>query len=948
MLSPWSTAVFCGLVVGYSLPLAAQSVTTEDENLQFFESKVRPLLIEKCLECHSAKESSGGLSLEAKEGWQHGGDSGPAIDLDHWDKSLIWKAVQYRNPHLQMPPESKLADSQIDVFRTWISQGAFDPRTQATSKNKDRSGLVVENAQQHWAYRKIQRPSVEPSKAAGHPIDVFLTAQQNAAEIQPADKATWPVLLQRLSVDLHGLRPGMNWLSDNTVANRDQYEKVVDELLASPRFGERFARHWMDAVRFAESITLRGFVLPDAWRYRNYLIRSFNADKPANEFLREQIAGDLMAAANLEHRRDQLTATTMLALGDTNLEEQDKKQLEMDYVDEQLDMIGKVFLGQTIGCARCHDHKFDPIPTRDYYALAGILKSSVALEHSNVSNWVKVPLPMDPESAHAYEQMESSKTKIKKQQDELKKLLQSEPKGSLVRAKTELDGIVIDDVDAKRVGQWHASDFVKAFVGVSYLHDGAQDKGTKTITFEPKSIRPGTYKVRLSFATGTNRTKSAMVRVFSADGEDVVRVDQSVKPKDDGLWQTLGTYRFEQGGQAFVIVSNEDSVGHVVADAVQFLAESNPATPPGDKLASAQPTPSRESADEMRKKVAELDSELKALQSKLDARPAVMSVRPLPKPMDLAIHVRGSVHQLGAVVPRGFLSCASESSQTVPISSDSNGRLELANWITSSENPLTARVYVNRIWSWLMGDGIVRTVDNFGTTGEPPSNPELLDWLTSEFIAQGWSTKWLVREIVLSNAYQLASQAPAKTIEQDPDNRTFARGTVRRLDAESIRDTLLNISGELDLAASLDSVIPLNTKEDYQFKHQVRYRSVYGPVFRNSPLELYTEFDGANTSFPVSKRSRSTVAPQALAVLNSHWVAERVCKFARRLSDISTSKQSRVDACFAAIVSRHPTREEREWATGLIGAEESAENDDSVWISLVHSLIASLDFRFIE
>ncbi len=943
----------CAWALLACVPLFSQD--SVDGRQDFFERKVRPLLVERCLECHSTEtETNGGLSLDSKPGWSNGGDSGPAINVADWQKSLMWIAVDYRNLKLQMPPDSRLSEAEKEVIRTWLSTGAFDPREQSKSAApKTSSALPVADAQSHWAYR-APMPAMIPSFENQHrsAIDAFLEKAQVDVGVEPSAPATASILAQRLSVDLHGIRPIANQ-TDETIAN---YEELVDSMLASPRFGERFARHWMDAVRFAESITLRGFVLPDAWRYRNYLIESFNSDKPMNQFIREQVAGDLMKSENLKERQFQLVATTALAVGDTNLEEQDKKQLEMDYLDEQLELIGKVFLAQTIGCARCHDHKFDPIPTRDYYALAGIMKSSVALEHSNVSKWISVPLPLTSEVESRFNDISARHATLKKRSDQLKKQIQSGPGTSLVVKVEDLSGVVVDDVNAKKVGEWEPSTSVKAYVGNGYLHDKNAGKGSKSVTFEPSDLKPGTYKVRLAYNHSESRTKSALVRIFSADGEDVVRVNQSEKPADDGLWQTLGTYRFEQGGQAFVIISNEETKGHVIADAVQFLPDTPPqaaslATESSSTANKALPKEiESESLESLRKESAAIEEELKSLRAELDARPMVMSLQPSESPADIAIHVRGSVHQQGAIVPRGFLSCVSAVTTPVTIEPKSNGRLELANWLANDSNPLTARVYVNRVWSWLMGDGIVRSIDNFGTTGEQPSNPELLDWLTLEFIRHDWSTKWLIREIVLSDAYRRSSKANKLAMELDPDNRLFARGSVRRLDAETIRDTLLSISGELDLTVQIESTIPEKTKEDYGFKHVARYRSVYGPWFRNSLPELYTEFDGANPSFPISKRNRSTIAPQALAMLNSEWISERARQFGLRLASKSDfSEEEKANTCFLATLSRLPSSREAKWAEEQIRQAKKRNNsDETLWSSLLHDLIASVDFRYIE
>ena len=924
--------------------------------IEFFEKSVRPLLVARCLECHSSEtEINGGLSLDSKSDWIKGGDSGQAIDLEDWQKSLFWQAIEYRNPKLQMPPDSKLSEQEREIFRRWLSQGAVDPR-EARGRDvetKKATALSVVDAQKHWAYRPVQVPSMPITAATnGNAIDAFLAVSHASAGIHASELAASDVLLQRLYVDLHGLRSTASSRSQDRVHSSTEavrseleYSELVDSLLASPRFGERFARHWMDAVRFAESLTLRGFVLPDAWRYRNYLIQSFNDDKPFSDLVQEQVAGDLMQSDSLAEKQSQLVATTVLALGDTNLEEQDKKQLEMDYVDEQLEMIGKVFLAQTIGCARCHDHKFDPIPTRDYYALAGILKSSIAMEHSNVSKWISLPLPQDTATEAKYSEKQTRLEQIKKQIDSLKKAIQSgTPSSTVVRAE-ELEGIVVDDKKAKRVGDWTDSNSIQAYVGDGYLHDKNERKGEKSVTFEPMELKPGSYRVRLAYAHGDNRAKSAMIRIFSAEGEDVVRVNQTQKPADDGLWQTLGTYRFEQGGQAFVIVSNEQSDGHVIADAVQFLPESTKQLTPVIEVAKAE----SQSVESLRNDLKQLESEQKFLQSELDSRPAVIALRPAESPSDIAVHIRGNVHQQGAKVPRGFLTCLS-SMEGITIDAKSNGRLEFAKWLASDQNPLTARVYVNRVWSWLMGDGIVRTIDNFGTTGEEPVSAELLDWLTHQFIQHGWSTKWLVREIVHSDAYKRSSRGAKEATEVDPDNRLFARSFVRRLDAESFRDSLLELSGELELSGQIQSTIPQKTKEDYAYQHTVRYRSVYGPWFRNSLPELYLELDGANPSFPIAKRNRSTIAPQSLAILNSQWIAERTLQFGSRLALMADcTQEQKIGECFMAVLNRGPTSRELQWAKSTLASSDFQTMPEAKrWGALTHQLVASIDFRYVE
>ncbi|MCA9152771.1 MAG: DUF1549 domain-containing protein, partial [Planctomycetales bacterium] len=496
--------------------------------------------------------------------------------------SRVIEAVEYANPELQMPPSGQLPDEAIADLRRWIANGALDPRLEsAKSHDTSPKHLTLADSQKHWAYRPIERPhvSTDASNCTNSPIDTFVVAKQMAdlpdlgnvsTNSQSPTLAARDVLLRRLTFDLHGLPPTPTELRDfGNDVRPDYYERAVDRLLASPRFGERMARRWLDVARYAESLTLRGFVLPDAWRYRDYCIDVFNSDRPLDQFIAEQVAGDQMTSDDVHARQQQLVAVSFLLMGNTNLEDQDKQQLEMDVIDEQLDTLSRAFLAQTIGCARCHDHKFDPIPTRDYYALAGILKASTVLEHANVSKWISRPLPLPSDEEAVYADLENRINSI----DERIKLLESrlEPSPKAAIAVSELPGIVVDDSQASTVGEWQKSDHVKPFIGEGYLHDQHREPGAKSVTFAPQQIPPGAYEVRLAYTAGANRATNVLVRVFSADGESTLRVNQRKPGDSGGQWTSLGRYRFEANGQAYVMVANDDADGHVIVDAVQFL-----------------------------------------------------------------------------------------------------------------------------------------------------------------------------------------------------------------------------------------------------------------------------------------------------------------------------------------------------------------------------------------
>jgi hypothetical protein len=840
-----------------------------------------------------------------------------------------------------------------------VKLGAPDPRTGGAVAAKKE--ISIAEGRKHWAYQLPKQSALPAVKDAAWPrtdTDRFILAKLEEKNLRPSADADPVTLVRRIYFDLIGLPPTPEQIDAFTKAYAQHpassIQQLVDQLLASPHFGERWGRHWLDVVRYAESLTLRGFVMKEAWRYRDYVITSFNSDKPYDRFLREQVAGDLLPHQNVVQRQQQLVATAFLTLGNTNLEEQQKKQLDMDVVDEQLDTIGKAFLGQTIGCARCHDHKFDPIPTRDYYAMAGILKSSKTLEHSNVSKWLEFPLPMPPGEDKEFTAHDKAVAKL---QASIKAAKESAnvaiakqatlPSGAL-DAKV-LAGVVVDDEQAKKVGAWTGSRSTKTFIGDGYLHDANEGKGAKTITFQPDSLRAGKYEIRLAYSPGKARADNTPVTIFSADGEKTVRVDQRTDPPIEGRFVSLGQFRFEQNGAGFVIVGTEGTKGIVTADAVQFVPVGMLAEP-----ATATTDAAKKDKPDVSETVKKLEAELKKLEASGPKRPMFMSVKE-ENPGDTQIHVRGSVQNLGAKVPRGFLQVASYG-PAPKIPEKESGRRELGDWLASRDNPLTARVFVNRTWTWLFGTGLVRSPDNFGTTGDAPTHPELLDHLAVRFMDGGWSVKKLVREMVLSRAYQqasvgLAGPQLAAGLAADPENKLLWHANRRKLDAESIRDTVLQVSGQLDLAQGGPLLKP-GTSADYNYKHTDTRRSVYSPVLRNSLPELFEAFDFADPSLVVGKRSDSTVAPQALFMMNHPWVMEQSQSAAQKLLATKlTDDRERVARAYRLVLGRAPTDGEVTLALKFLPAESTsseAAKRTEAWGRFYQALFASVDFRYLN
>ena len=943
-----------------------RTVATDENRRQtaaeFFEKKIRPALVEHCLECHSGEtDSSGGLVLDSRVGWTRGGDFGPAVVPGDASKSLLMKAIEYADPEMQMPPDGKLDPSTIQAFRQWIRSGAVDPRESpglATDTNRQ-SGLPVDRAQEHWAYRpmviqRMVKPILFSNAETSSKIDRFIDDRLSEVGLKASPAAGRRALVRRLSFDLHGLPPSAetteSFLADTSPLG---YQRLVDRLLASPRFGEHFARRWMDVVRYAESITLRGFILPQAWRYRDYLIASFNADRPFDQMIRDQLAGDLLAVDDLDETQRRAVATGFLAFGNSNLEDQDKTKLEFDHIDEQLETIGRAFLAQTIGCARCHDHKFDPIPTRDYYALAGIMRSTTPLKHANLSKWIEKPLPLDPATESYFQDIDFRVQAFSAELDALKSTEKANSKrANSVVPVDSLDGIVVDDADATFVGKWKASTFVKSYVGEGYRHDETEGKGGKAVTFEPPEIESGRYEVRMSYTSHENRATNVRVRVFSAIESTTLFVNQRKRPPEEGLWVSLGVFPFEKEGQAFVIVSNEDADGCVIVDAIQFRSAENGQRKTDSKVQDGDST----DAEIVAAKSKRLSAELKRLRSELDERPRYLTISESEPRQEIAIRIRGNVHQLGETVPRGFLTAIAPAKILADrIGSTGSGRVELADWIADKRNPLTGRVYANRLWSWLMGDGLVATENNFGTTGQTPSHPELLDLLATELMDHNWSTKHLVRTIVTSEAYRRSVTEDPDRIAVDPSNRLYSSGSLKRMPVESVRDAMLLVSGELDLNLGGSLILP-KTSSDYGYQHDSTRRSVYQPVFRNSLPPLFGIFDFADSSVSVGQRSRSTVAPQSLAMMNHPWIVARARFASRRLlDDPSISDTSAlIDRLYASCFSRMPDARERELCTKFLqtdqhelGDRETMPTHDRL-CDLIQSLYASIDFRYLE
>ncbi len=940
-------ALLVSLVVNGG-PLAADDA---QQSTDFFENKIRPVLVQHCYECHAAdsKKLRGGLRLDDRESTRRGGDSGPAVVPGDLDESLLLSALEYES--FEMPPTGKLPQSVIDDFKTWIETGATDPRDVVKSDSDGSShvaGIDFEAGRQFWSFRPPQRhPVPQPHDAAwsDSDIDRFLLAKMEDAGLTPSPDADRRTLIRRAYFDLIGLPPPPERIAaflDDPSSTLEAFARVVDELLDSQHFGERWGRHWLDLARFAESTGGgRSLLYGHSWRYRDYVINAFNTDKPFDQFIIEQLAGDLLPVEDYQTGQQQLTATAFLALGPTNYELQDKEQLRMDVIDEQIDTMGRAFLAMTLGCVRCHDHKFDPIPTTDYYALAGIFRSTKTMTHANVSNWITQPLPVDPQWQQELDDHATAlaglKSGLKSRSTEAEEIRKQLP---LTR---------LDDVDAKIVsGEWSSSNGVKKFVGDGYHYASAPNH---VMEFRLTLEHPGTYEVRASYSPHANRSPNAPFTITHRDGETEVRVDQQKPPAIEGLYASLGQFTFDS--EAIVTVSTEGATGTVIADAVEVVPvklEPANAEDGGSDVQRFAELIVR--FDDLKSEISDLESQIAEHEKQTPPQPpqaVVVTEEDAKEIGDYHVCIRGNAKNPGPTVPRGFLSVATIDSDS-ELPTDTSGRLQLAQWIASEDNPLTARVAVNRIWQQLFGVGLVRTVDNFGVAGEKPSHPELLDHLALTFVDRGWSVKSHIREIMLSRAYRLSCDASPEVVAVDPEDRLLSHQRRQRLEAESIYDAILSLSGSLDVTIGGDT-IRSDTTSEYGYEFDVGRRAVYLPVFRNRLPDLFTVFDFPDPNLSTGRRNVSTLSTQALLLMNSPFVAQQARLTAERLlAETELDDDQRLSLLYHRAVGRPPTSDEAELARSFLSDNGQLDEEQRRfrWTGLCQAVIASLDFRYVE
>ena len=931
-----------------------------EEGIAYFESKVRPILVARCYECHSEQEGKrkGGLWLDRREGWQRGGDSGPALVPSDLGRSLAVRAVRYLDEDLQMPPKSRLPAEEIAIIEKWVAMGAPDPRDEALGEAARKGEIDYESARREWAFgppRTPELPAVHDAGWGRDDLDAFILAPLEANGLRPTGDAAPADLLRRLHFDLCGLPPTPEEVdafvadpSDEALAN------VVDDLLSRRAFGEKWGRHWLDVARYADSNGGdRNFTYHQAWRYRNYVIDSFNNDRSYYQFVRQQLAGDLMTSESMEERAHQLIGSTFLALGPKMLTERDKEKLRLDTADEQIDTVGRAFLGLTLGCARCHDHKFDPVSQEDYYALAGIFRSTQVVMGTrngcvNVASWVEQPLPaaegQDAELAGKVERLETAMRLV------VEKSFMKKAGGKMTLDKLPLAGVLYDEADAELVGEWKESTHSMNRFGAHYVHDDLKGKGKNKVIFRGSLPENGVYEVRLAYNADSNRAKNVPVTVAAWDGVHKVTLDQTVRPEVGGLFQPVGRFRFEKGGRVNVIIETAGTEGYVIVDAVQFVAEA-------DIEREARALAAMEDDDgEMLFRMSEgdLKKELARILKELRSANLAMAPRDAADVGDINLRVRGEVGQLGPVVPRNFPRVL-HAGAAPDIPEGGSGRRELAEWMTAPENALLDRVLVNRVWHHLFGRGIVASVDNFGKLGAQPTHPELLDFLASEFRASDGSIKTLVRRLVLSRSYRLGCDPSEALRSADPENALFGRGSRRRLTAEEIRDGALHLAGRLDESPGTATAHKFGEDLDKPMSFaKDRLRTVYLPVARNNLVAELAVFDGANPDLVSGARVATTVPTQALFLLNSEFFLAQGKEIAKRIVDAHAQDDPTrtIERLYRTILNRSPRADELERAQGFVSEIEdwagADGGDPDAFGHLAHLLLVSTEFLYLN
>ncbi|MFO1000374.1 MAG: PSD1 and planctomycete cytochrome C domain-containing protein [Planctomycetaceae bacterium] len=956
-------AFVCLLQVMVATSIHAQDPSSTD----FFESRIRPILVEHCTGCHGESQQEAGLRLDSGDSFRKGGDSGRIFDSNLPHDSMILRAVRYEDD-IRMPPDGRLPDEQIRAIEQWVKDGAVWPAEAAPQPNNAKSS-VFEQAKDHWAFQPIRTeiapPDVEPSQVSRRDaavIDQLIDAglqEVGLSRNQVADRRT---LIRRATFDLHGLPPTPQEVREfeNDSAS-DAWPRLIDRLLASPRYGERWARHWLDVARYSDT---KGYVrlkdnplYPAAWTYRDYVIQAFNEDLPYDQFVLEQLAADQLSASQLSAERpgtrnliadrdpQSLAAMGFLTLGQRFINSPN------DIIDDRIDVVTRGLLGLTVTCARCHDHKFDPVPTADYYSLHGVFASSYEPDDPPLI------LPTTKLAQHqAYLEELERRTK---QFDDF-----------LHAKKTELESSF-----RRRAGEYLlAGQFEKVqanFLPVMFLIDASKDLNPAVIQrwarLLEKSrrrhdpvLRPWHKLAQLAETESANaftRASAELIAKWYSDS-DGQRINRAIL---DALKSAPLNNLKDVSERYSEVFANVDILWNT-AKSTGSTALSDTDLEEVRQLLYGADSPAVVSLNEIQDFLfvdATTQNQFHEQQRQIEdwiaspgAAPHAHILLDSETPSDSPVFLRGNASNPGEKVPRQFLQVLSSPDRR-PFQTGS-GRLELALAIVSPENPLTARVLVNRVWLHHFGNGLVRTPSDFGLRGEAPTHPELLDYLASQFMTNGWSIKTLHRTIMLSEIYQQQSLSHSEGESKDPENRWLWRMNRRRLDWESLRDSLLKVSGQIDFTMGGPSVPLLS--EPFSTR-----RSIYGFIDRQNLPGLFRTFDFVAPDSSAPQRLQTTVPQQALYLLNSPFMQQRTAALANRISSLqnagdSADVEQRICNLYELIYSRSPTADELQLGKNFLAdippADPSAapalDGEFSLWQEYVQSLLLSNEFVFVD
>ncbi|WP_439624552.1 PSD1 and planctomycete cytochrome C domain-containing protein [Gemmata sp.] len=959
-------------VVAWSLPTTRAAEPTP-EAVAHFEKEVRPLLVEKCQRCHGAKKQEAGLRLDSRAAVLKGGENGPAVVPGKADKGTLLPAIRHTGD-VKMPQSGKLPDARIAAVAKWVTDGAAWPEEKATAA---RPAGTTEADRNHWAFRPVADPPPPAVRDAAWPltdVDRFILARLEAAGIKPAAAADKRTLLRRATFDLTGLPPTPEeiraFLADETPG---AFERVVERLLASKHYGERWGRHWLDVARYADTAgDGADYPVREAYKYRNWVIDAFNADVPYDQFLREQIAGDLIARDGPpEKYASRVTATGFLAVGKRYGYAPNPDFQHLDFADV-IESTGRSLLGLSIGCARCHDHKYEPLTVADYYGLYGILQSTKwsfpgGEEHKRPANLVPLVAP------------EEAARRDKAKADELAKF--DAEIGRLKAERGTLDGKAVGGgadlgFEGQALGKAPGKPWLSegtntvsadAQSPLAHLHpagtrgvrldSGKPTDGVRYVLDTPLKATPNArMHFAIDFRTVAPTDKTGAYRFYVGRGviaslavecsvtatEFAVRSGakwEVVRKLEPGTWYTLQlaidpgkkTYSGVVGKPGDLTAFADKGVGPAwdgvidtfICDAIGHVAGAAPARDLDNVALQAAllPAPGGEPVKpvaapaDLKERLAKIDA---ALAEATKLRAAAASAEPYPMaygvsegvPGNARVQLRGEPERPGPEVPRRFVGILG--GDPLPRDAKGSGRLELADWVTRPTNPLTARVFVNRVWQGHFGRGLVATSSDFGTRGELPTHPELLDALATRFVKSGWSVKELHRLILRSRVYQLAGADDPSAAKADPENKLLSRFPRRGLDAESIRDAMLAASGRLNRDTPAGHPFPdVNTwgftiHAPFHAVYDSDHRSVYLMVQRNRRHPFLALFDAADPNLSVGERLPTTTPTQALYLMNAPFVHTQAEAFARRLLAAPGDDAARIRLAFETTHGRVP------------------------------------------